>query len=105
MYVILKKSSVTKAEKNVCRVLWAQRREQPVCGDGAWRGEPGCGMAPAPAPPVSRHYPRNTVDPGLVCTEAKRPPKARSLSRDSELYKKPNSATSKALSNSIFPTV
>ena len=37
---------------------------------------------------------------GLVCPEARWPPEARSLSRDSELYKKPNSATSKALSNS-----
>ena len=62
----------------------------------------GVGWPPPPPPPVSRRCPRNTVDPGLVCTEAKRPPKARSLSRGSKLYKKPNSATSKALSNSIF---
>ena len=91
--------SVMKAEKNVCRVLWVQRREQPVCGDGAWRGEPGCGRGPS-HPPGPRHCPGNTMDPGLVCPEARWPPEARSLSRDSELYKKPNSATSKALSNS-----
>jgi len=59
----------------------------------------GVGGAP-PTPPGPRHCPGNTMDPGLVCPEARWPPEARSLSRDSELYKKPNSATSKALSNS-----
>ena len=56
-------------------LLWTQRRGQPVCGEGAWRSEPGCGKGWHPAC-VRALRPQKHGGPGVGVA----------WSRDTELY-------------------